>query len=431
MKKTVLNCFLIFLISLIASCDNKNEALPINVIPLESAVGKYQILNLSDYSTEIKYIPLETNDSALIGTITQINYENEKIFIKSISGNLVSHCYLFDNSGMFSRKIGQYGQGPDDYLTLPGRGGGLFENFIYLVDTQQKKLLVYDTAGLLANNVKLRTNETSEKKSKYENYSIQQVFPLKKDTFAMNVVSFSGYYPKAILLEATDQPYSKTIKEYTNYVKLDKRPGYSFVETGFMYRFRDNMRIYKALNDTVFTIGQNTEMKDAFIFELGKYRPPISLIEERGEESGDDFDNYITPSDIFESSNHLFIRFVTGIYTHEPFEIISNSGWKYMNNITYGVFDKFTGELTLMGQPIKGKLGFKNDVDNGPVIWPHYISSNNELVTYISAEGFLDYYSKIKDPTPQMTEIAKNVKPDDNQIVIIAKLKEKNHDSAD
>ena len=79
--------------------------------------------------------------------------------------------------------------------------------------------------------------------------------------------------------------------------------------------------------------------------------------------------------------------------------------------------------MTLMKQPIKGKLGFKNDIDNGPVIFPRYISSNNELVTYISVEEFLDYYNKIEKPTPQMTEVAKNIDLDDNQIIIISKLK--------
>ena len=89
----------------------------------------------------------------------------------------------------------------------------------------------------------------------------------------------------------------------------------------------------------------------------------------------------------------------------------------------YGVFDKSTGELALMRQPIKGKLGFKNDIDNGPVIWPHYISTNNELVTYIYPEDFIEYYENTENPSPRMTEIAKNLKIDDNPIVIIAKLK--------
>ena len=89
----------------------------------------------------------------------------------------------------------------------------------------------------------------------------------------------------------------------------------------------------------------------------------------------------------------------------------------------YGIFDKRNGELTLMSRPIKEKLGFKNDIDNGLVIWPHYISSNNELVTFIQPEEFMEYYSLINNPSDKLKEIANKIKLDDNPIVIIAKLK--------
>jgi len=76
--------FVVLLMCLAVSCDNKKTTLLPNVIQVESAVGNYNILNFSDYATDIKYIPLETNDSALIGMISQISYENGKIFIKSL-----------------------------------------------------------------------------------------------------------------------------------------------------------------------------------------------------------------------------------------------------------------------------------------------------------------------------------------------------------
>ena len=65
----------------------------------------------------------------------------------------------------------------------------------------------------------------------------------------------------------------------------------------------------------------------------------------------------------------------------------------------------------------------KNDIDNGPIFYPHYISTKNELVTYISSEDFLEHYEQIENPTPELERIAKNIKPDDNPIVIIANLK--------
>jgi len=64
------------------------------------------------------------------------------------------------------------------------------------------------------------------------------------------------------------------------------------------------------------------------------------------------------------------------------------------------------------------------DIDNGPVIWPRYISSKNKLLTYVSAEDFLDYYEKIETPSPQMTELVKSISKDSNPILVIAKIKE-------
>ena len=421
MKKIItvyLSIIVTFIIYSTVSCENKKEVHIPNVIPLKSTVGNYNILNLSDYVVEIMYKQLETNDSVLIGTISQISYENEKIFIKSISNNLIYNCYLFDNNGKYFREIGQYGQGPDDFNSLSE--AYIYENFIYLMDSRLNKLFIYDTNGLFVEKINLQINEIINDHSEYD---IHHVFPLKKDTFVMNVVSFFGYYPKAVLFD-TYQSNSKRIKEYANYITLDKKQhGTSICEVGEMYRYKDEVRAYKALNDTIFTIGQNFDMKAVFIFDLGKYGPTISFIEQK--EPIINFNNYIIPDKIFESSEYLFINFFTGNYTNEPFEQISKSGWKSLNNITYGVFNKNTGKLVLMKQPIQGKLGFKNDIDNGPVIWPHYISSKNELVTHISVEEFLDYYDKIENPSPQMTEIAKNAKMDDNPIVIIAELKVK------
>ena len=52
-----------------------------------------------------------------------------------------------------------------------------------------------------------------------------------------------------------------------------------------------------------------------------------------------------------------------------------------------------------------------------------YVSSENELVTFVSAEEFLEYFEKTESPSPQMTEIAKSLSGYDNPIVIIAKFK--------
>ena len=416
-KHSIVTGLWILFTYLTVSCGHKKDALPLNVIPVAGTVGNYSILNLSDYATEIKYIPLETNDSVLVGRISQISYENEKILTGHVTHSGI--YYLFDKNGKFCCQIGQSGQGPGDYL-LAGQTF-MHENLIYINDP--RKTLIFDTTGYLVERINLWSNDIP---AEYGELGAR-VLPLKKDTFVLDPVTVMGYYPKAVLLEAHPSG-AKMIKEYPAYVPLDKiRPGILGIERGIMYRFKDELRTYKVMNDTVFTIDQNTDLKEAFIFEFGKFKPAISLLERKEENSNGSIsgvlEKHIYPLSIFESSNHLFIGFSFGNHSPEPVESTSRQGQQYVQTYVYGVFDKHTGELALMHQPVKGKLGFKNDIDNGPVIWPQYISSSNELVTHISAEEFLDYYKKTENPTSQMTETAECISWDDNPVVIIAKLK--------
>ena len=411
--KIILTCFPVFFILLTSSCNRQKDAIPLNVIPVASTAGNYSILNLSDYATEIKYIPLETNDLSLIGLIVQCAYEDQKILIRDNTNS----SYLFDDTGKFCRKIGQFGQGPDDYLSIIS--SWIHDNSIYMQD--QFKILIYNFNGYLIENNKLPLDEIP---AQYTRNGWLHTILLKKNTYVMNVASYEGTYPKAMLFE-TFQPESKVIKEYPSYFTLDKlSPGVLGVELGIMYRYKDDVRLWKITNDTVFTIGQDTEMKDAFIFEFGKHRATQSYIERKeGESTVIAGLKYIIPSNIFESLDHLFIKFKFGNQAPEAIERTNRQGGQYIIDDVYGVFDKRTGELTLMYQPIKEKFGFNNDIDGGPVIWPEYISSNDELVSYIQPEEFMEYYNKIQNPSAELKEIADKLEIDDNPIVIVAKLK--------
>jgi len=405
---------LIFFSYIAVTCDYKENTSALNVIDVEKTVGKYNILNLSDYIEGINYITLETNKSSLISVIRQIIYENEKILVlDQIPGTYTSNCYLFDSNGKFYRKIGQLGQGPGDYNFI--FNVSIQEKCIYLTD--RHKILTYDLNGNQIDIIHLLPNEIP-----LEYINLRSVIPLKKDTFVMNVTSVSGNYPKAILLN-TYKSHAKIIKEYPQYIKLNKiSQSLSTHELGFMYHFQENIRIYKPICDTIFTICKNAEIEDAFIFQFGKYKPALSFFEAR-EDYLEGMMKYIIPQSINESFKHLFIEFSFGKHSPEPVELKNAQGGAYSNTKVCSVFDKFNSKLILMSQPIKGKFGFKNDIDNGPVIWPRYISSNNELVTYISPEEFMDYYKKIDNPNPRITEIAEKIRMDDNPIIIIAKLK--------
>ncbi len=404
---------LILVTFLMTSCSHKKESHSLFTIPVEKEVGNYSVLNLSEYATEIRYIPLETTQSSLISELRNIQYEDGKILIRS----RVDNCFLFDDKGMFCRQIGQVGQGPGDYRMICQTL--LHGSCIYLMDI--RKMLIYDIDGQMKGEYRYQPDVIP---SEYTATGWFQVLPIHKDTFVMNVASMGVDYPKALLFETRPSDI-KLVKEYPNYIKLDKqRMNFNTDEVGIMYRYKDEIRMYKVINDTIFTINQQANLKEAFLLKLGKYKPELSLFEGGIDDIIAAWNKYIIPSAIFESDNYLFISFSFGKYAPEPIESINRQGGIYAISDVYSVFDKQTGKLILMNQPTKGKLGFKNDIDNGPAIWPKYISSKNEMVACISVDDFMEAYAKIENPTLQLTEVAKKVAMEDNPILAIVKLKE-------
>ena len=400
---------------LIGSCARTNLSTDLSVIPVESMVGKYEILNISDYASSVSYIPLETNDNVLIRNISEIIFEQEQIIVN----DPIQSCMVFDKYGSYLHNLGNKGLGPEEYLSI--RYLSSWNDSIFLHTGSPVKIMIYHSDGRLIDI--LRADNIPE------TYRLNAIWFLKPQIYLSDVVAMAennstSSYPRAILLQEDNKRL--TISREYPYVSLEKEFGgfSSSFEVATMYRFSNKIYTYKAINDTIFTIGPDLEMDKAFVFNLGKYRASTKWMFEMNPKKNPD---YIWPLNIMESTDYLFVEFFFGNHAPERFEYLSRPGTGdervYTDYRVFGIFNKRTGQLKLMNQPVKKKLGFKNDIDNGPVIWPHYISSNNELVTYISPEDFMEYYEKTENHSPRMTEIAKNLKIDDNPIVIIAKFK--------
>jgi hypothetical protein len=310
--------------------------------------------------------------------------------------------------------IGSRGQGPYEYISLTQ----VFtrDSMIYL--RSGGRLLVYDLNGTFIRKIVFRVLP--------EQFLIKEMRALKDNIFLMDASSYENENPKAYIVEANDSTV-KIIREYHNYFKLEKQSritgGHEWAKT---YNFGDEVRTYKYMNhDTIFSIGQDLELKEAFIFDLGSYKPRLEYL--TGKERNAGGSNIIVPADISESSKYLFIKAGFGSLCPEPVEytMSMSDGAQYHTTLrsVCSVFDKKTGELKLMNQAIKGKYGFRNDIDGGPVIWPDYISTKNEMVSFIEAEEFLEHYRQMKNPSPEVTAIAEKLQPDDNPVVIVAKLK--------
>ncbi|MDR1671772.1 MAG: hypothetical protein LBR57_04570 [Alistipes sp.] len=100
-----------------------------------------------------------------------------------------------------------------------------------------------------------------------------------------------------------------------------------------------------------------------------------------------------------------------------------------------GIHD-ITGGMTefLDRDPVSRKLGLVNDLDGGLSFWPRYYNeSENELVDVWEAYEMKDLLTEEyfaahppKDPAAhgRLRTLLKNLKEDDNPVIVVAKLKQ-------
>ena len=113
-------------------CVACNTYTPPNIPPVMT-LGKedyYKSYKLSDLVESYRLIPLETNDSCLVGNAGKTIFDSTTFYIKDAVSKVIYH---FDMQGKFLNSIGKRGRGPFEYLHLDD----------YVI-TNDKKILILD-----------------------------------------------------------------------------------------------------------------------------------------------------------------------------------------------------------------------------------------------------------------------------------------------
>ena len=100
--------------SMLMACSSGTEKMQgqIDVLP---AFENLTELKVSQLGKNIRYVPLETTDSSLIGGSCKVCLLEDKIMV-TYGARSESHCFLFDReTGKFIREIGHKGEDPRGY----------------------------------------------------------------------------------------------------------------------------------------------------------------------------------------------------------------------------------------------------------------------------------------------------------------------------
>lgn len=106
----------IYLIAFVLlSCTESDRTSTVK-IQLSDAMDRTELLDASELSETVTYIPLETNDSVIVGNIPDITVLDSVILVSSLSQSLQA----FDRkTGKFIANIGHIGNDPEGYAADP------------------------------------------------------------------------------------------------------------------------------------------------------------------------------------------------------------------------------------------------------------------------------------------------------------------------
>ena len=132
--------YLLFMIVLYLSCSPR----PQSPADIHTDLSNNKILQLSELFDRIRYIPLETPDTALIANVQSVTYHNGRYYL--IAENTL---YVFNRHGQYLSQHNNRGRGANEYSSIFKVKSSIGDSVIYVSGDNGKGHIVmaYDKNG--------------------------------------------------------------------------------------------------------------------------------------------------------------------------------------------------------------------------------------------------------------------------------------------
>ena len=385
-----------------------SENKDLRVIDVAGGVEKSRLVKLSEIADTIEYVPLETTKESLVDIIINnlVFYENGALYLLQRNGTIK----IFDKQGTYINSINRKGRGPQEYERLLVMD--IDESTGNICVRGYRKILEYSRSGQFIRRITFPDED--ESKGIY-------LFLLKKlgDFYIMTSAINKQSVYSAFIMDSTSRVIMKLNypQEEVDFVQTLSR-SFTFIEPQ-IYKHDGSIRLINGYNKYVLSISKNLSVDTIFIINYGKYK----TVDESARNPSSPY--LWRQFDIFESNNYLFMQFHVGSLTDKPAKKINARGETYVYPLSCSIFNKLTGEFIFLDQPEINHLGFVEDLEGGPAIWPKYISADNYMISYIPAHEFIEHAenNKVSD---KFKTIASRLKETDNPVLVMVKLKMNN-----
>ncbi|MGD9558047.1 MAG: 6-bladed beta-propeller [Mangrovibacterium sp.] len=218
--------FTFILVCLFWSCNprNANRILEYTRIPINTERA-LTTLPMSEIFSEVSYIPLETSDENLIGTVNQLLVYQDRFYV--LDEDQTQSVYCFTQEGKFQYKIDRKGKGPGEYSQVNRISIDHDNNNLLLFCAKSHQVLVFHLEGnyirshridLWANDFSYMDNDIAVFFGDYtrnERYAKNQATPnlLITDTKGYKVHYLDLFFPSTVNFSAL----SSTANSFSSY----------------------------------------------------------------------------------------------------------------------------------------------------------------------------------------------------------------------
>lgn len=355
--------------------------------------GEMQKVNLSQFASDISYIPLATSGKDLVSFIVKVVRTDSSYFVSD-----GRDLYRFSSEGDYTCEIGHRGKGGEEFLTVADFGVDQSKGWVYVLSLA--KIQVYNEDGDYVKTIKLDKDQ----------YGLIMKLKLWKGNFLCSLGNPTGKSSDMLLWFNDD---GKLIKAFKNTYRFNRKDSaIMFNRNEFLFYSFDNALQLKNIHSDTVRAFSDGRFLPKFVFEQGQERFTPE-VQGSGKEYISHMGDYINFTGLFETPHYLWAEY-------------------RLHKKLYGVIAAKVMDKELV---YDAKTGLADDLDGGPGFTPkkeltidgqEYLLgwiTPLELKTYVASDEFSKAKALLPEKKKQLETLAGQLTENDNPVLVLAKLK--------
>lgn len=246
---------------------------------------------------DCQFIPLETNDSCLVSTVSDMVFDSSRLYLIDGKSNLV---FAFSLSGEFISQVGDVGSGPSEYQYPVNLHIDKTKQELIVADANTPKLVYYDLKTL-----------KYKRQLRSDDYFTNCAWLPNGDIILASGSSYVTPKRERFYAQITDENLKR--KQYICPCSFD--PQYRLAIGSVFYTFQDQVYLNLPFLHSVYQINETT-CEETYAIELkGFQMPDQNWLKANAEENyfaALSHSDYVSAIQCQETNRYLYTTFLVG-----------------------------------------------------------------------------------------------------------------------